>query len=69
MQINRKYNGSGTPYLVYIWLMDVKSIGHRYICGCALLFPVRHQFINLIKVFLLSLKINIIYNKTYIFQI
>ena len=36
--------------LVFMWL--------------CIAFPVRHQFINLIKVVLLSLKINVISNKT-----
>ena len=43
-----------------------KSYAFMRLC---IAFPVRHQFINSIKVVLLSVKINVISNKTYIFQI
>ena len=43
-----------------------KSYAVMWLC---IAFPVRHQFIILIKVVLLSVKINVISNKTYIFQI
>ena len=42
-----------------------KSYAFMWLC---IAFPVRYQFINLIKVVLLSVKINVISNKTYIFQ-
>ena len=38
-----------------------KSYAFMWLC---IAFPVRHQFINLIKVVLLSVKINVISNKT-----
>ena len=38
-----------------------KSYAFMWLCNA---FPVRHQFINLIKVVLLSVKINVISNKT-----
>ena len=43
-----------------------KSSAFMWLC---IAFPVRHQFINLIKVVLLSAKINVISNNTSIFQI
>ena len=40
---------------------NYKSYAFMWLC---IAFPVRHQFINLIKVVLLSVKINVISNKT-----
>ena len=33
-----KYIGSSAAYLVYIRLMNLKSVSHSPLCGCALLF-------------------------------
>ena len=50
-------------FIVYQVDEHEKYKSWAFMCLC-IAFPVRHQFINLIKVVLLSVKINVISNKT-----